>query len=154
MRKRAMHLAERRRGGRVMLEALELFLPAGAKLRHHAALDEGPAHRRRFALQLLQFGGIFRRQQIRHGRHQLRDLHQGTLEAAERAGQGARFAGAVGLAAEQPPSRITRRDPADTGADAGVARRTRGEAVLFAVRLLAVWHEFSSNFPTPKSSAR
>ena len=78
-RARAMHLAERRGGRRMMLEAREFLLPAGTELRHHAALDEGPAHRRRFALQLLQFGGVFRRQQIGNGRHQLRDLHQRAL---------------------------------------------------------------------------
>ncbi len=96
----AMHLAERRGGGGMMLEAFEFLLPAGAELRHHAALDEGPAHRRRFALQLLQFGGIFRRQQIGNGRHQLRDLHQRAFEPAERRRQRARVAGAIG----SPPS--------------------------------------------------
>ena len=101
-----------------MLEAREPLLPAGAELGHHAALDEGPAHRRRFALQLLQFGGIFGRQQIGNGRHQLRDLHQRAFEPAERAGKRARLAGAVGLAAEKPPSGIARRDAADIGADA------------------------------------
>ena len=75
----AMHLAERSGRGGMMLEAREFLLPVGAELRHHAALDEGPAHRRRFALQLLQFGGVFRRQQIGNGRHQLRDLHQRPL---------------------------------------------------------------------------
>ena len=64
-RARAMHLAERGGGGRLVLEFGELFLPAGAKLRRHAPLDEGPAHRRGVALQLLQFLDVFGRQQIR-----------------------------------------------------------------------------------------
>ena len=96
----AMHLAERRGGGRMMLEAFELLLPVGAELRHHAALDESPAHRRRFALQLLQFGGIFRRQEIRNGRHQLRDLHQRAFQPAERRSDRGRLAGAVARADE------------------------------------------------------
>ena len=36
----------------MMLEARELVLPIGPELRLHAPLDEGPAHRRRLALQL------------------------------------------------------------------------------------------------------
>ncbi len=84
VRKGTMHLAERSRRRRLMLEAFELFLPAGAQFRHHPALDEGPPHRRGFALQLLQFGGVFGRQQVRNGRHELRDLHQRTFQPAER----------------------------------------------------------------------
>ena len=60
------------------------FCQSGPSSAHHPPLDEGPAHRRRFALQLLQFGGVFRRQQIGNGRHQLGDLHQRTFEIAER----------------------------------------------------------------------
>ena len=97
-----MHLAERSGGGRMMLEACELALPVGAELGLHPPFDEGPAHRRRFALQLLQFGGVFRRQQIGDGRHQLGDLHQRTLEIAERGRERARLAGAVRLAAQKP----------------------------------------------------
>ena len=136
----AMHLAERGRGGRLMLEAFELLLPVGAKLRHHAALDESPAHRRRFALQLLQFGGVFRRQEIRNGRHQLRDLHQRALQPAERRSDSGRFAGAVARAGEHAPPGIARRDAADIGADARVARRAGREAVFFAVGFFAVRH--------------
>ena len=139
-RSRAMHLSERGRSGGMMLEALKFFLPVGAELRHHAALDEGPAHRRRFALQLLQFGGIFRRQQVGNGRQQLRDLHQRAFEPAERRGQRARFGGAVGLAAEHAPPGVTRRHAADIGADAGITRRAGGEAVFFAVGWFAVCH--------------
>ncbi len=132
-RARPVHLAERGGGGRMMLEACKFLLPVGAKLGDHAALDEGPAHRRRFALQLLQFGGIFRRQQIRDGRHQLRDLHQRTLEPAERRSERSRLAGAVARAAEHAPPGIARRHAADIGADAGIARGAGGEAVFFAV---------------------
>ena len=45
------------RARRMVLEALEFLFPSGAELRIHAPLDEGLAHGRGFALQLLQFGG-------------------------------------------------------------------------------------------------
>ena len=63
----AVHLAERGGGGRLMLEALEFLFPVGAQLGAHAALDEGPAHRRRLALQFDQLVGVFRRQRVRNG---------------------------------------------------------------------------------------
>jgi hypothetical protein len=129
----AMHLAERRRRGRMMLEALKPLLPVGAQLRHHAALDEGPAHGRRFALQLLQFGGVFRRQQIGNGRHQLGDLHQRPFEPPQRRRQRARVAGAIRRAAHEPPAGIARRDAADIGADPRIARGTGGEAIFLAI---------------------
>jgi hypothetical protein len=129
----AVHLAERRGGGRMVLEVFELFLPVRAELGEHAALDEGPAHRRRFALQLLQFGGVFGQQQIRNGREQLRDLHQRALEPAERRRQRQRLAGAVRRAAKKPPPRITRRHAAHIGADPRIARGACRQTVLFAV---------------------
>ena len=129
----AMYLAERSGGGRMMLEACEFLLPIRPQLRLHAPFDEGPAHRRRLALQLGELGGIFRRQQIGDGRHQLGDLHQRAFKIAERAGERRGFAGAIGRAAQNPPARIARRHPTHIGADAGVARGAGGEAVLFAV---------------------
>ena len=137
-------------GGGMMLEACELALPVGAELGIHPPLDEGPAHRRRFALQLLQFGGVFRRQQIGNGRHQLGDFHQRTFEAPERRRQRARLAGAVRLAANEPPAAVARRDAADIGTDARIARRTGGEAVLFAVS----GHDYSCHFTRRSSYAR
>ena len=121
-------------GRRFMLEVCEFAFPVGAELRAHAPLDEGPAHRRRLALQLLQFDRIFRRQQVGNGRHQLGDLHQRTFEIAERGRQRRGFAGAVGLAAEEAPAAIARGDPSDIGTDAGIARGAGGKAVLLAVR--------------------
>ena len=132
----AVHLAERRRRGRMMLKTCKPLLPVGAELRHHAALDEGPAHGRRVALQLLQFGGVFRRQQIGNGRHQLGDLHQRAFEPPQRRRQRARVAGAIRLATEEPPAGIARRHAADIGADPRIARGAGGEAVLFAVGFL------------------
>ncbi len=133
VRHRAMHLAERCGRGRVMLEARKLLRPVGAKLSHHAAFHESPAHRRRFALQLLQFGGVFRWQQIGNGRHQLGDLHQRTFEPAKRRRQRACFAGTIRFTAQKAPAGVTRSDTADVGTDPCVARGSRREAVLFAV---------------------
>jgi hypothetical protein len=75
-------LAERRRGGRLVLEALELSLPVGAKLGRHPPFDECPAHGWGVALQLGELGGIVRGQQIRDGGHQLGHLHDRPFEAA------------------------------------------------------------------------
>ncbi len=136
----AVHLAERRGRRRTMLEACKPLRPVGAELGHHAALDEGPAHRRRFALQFLQLGGVFRRQQIRNGRHQLGDLHQRALEPPQRRRQRACVAGTIGLAAEEAPAGIARRHAADIGADPRIARRAGGETVLFAVWLFRFRH--------------
>jgi hypothetical protein len=44
---RAMHLAERGRCGRLVLESCELGFPSVAKLGAHATLYKGPAHGRR-----------------------------------------------------------------------------------------------------------
>src|SRR5262249_44288378 len=67
----AMHLPKRSGGGGMMLEMGETLLPVGAKLGRHAALDEGPTHRGRLALQLHQLGGIFRRQRVGDRGHEL-----------------------------------------------------------------------------------
>ena len=100
-RARLVHLAERGGGRRMMLEALEFLLPAGAELGLHAALDEGPAHRRRLALQLDQLVGVFRRQRVGNGGEQLRHLHDRPFQPAERRGERERIAAAVLPAAER-----------------------------------------------------
>ena len=56
---------------------------------------------------------------------QLRHLHQRALEAAERGGEVGRGARSVVLAAEQALAGNARRDRADVGADAHVARGPR-----------------------------
>jgi hypothetical protein len=117
----------------MMLEAGEFLLPVGAELGAHAALDEGPAHGRRLALQLHHLGGVFRRQGIGNGGHELGHLHDRPLEAAERRRQ---FGGVL-AAVEREPEEMrpgeARRHPAHIGADAGIARRPGGETVGFAV---------------------
>ena len=57
----------------------------------------------------------------------------GPFEPPERRRQRARVAGAVGLAAEQPPAGIARRHAADIGADPRITRGAGGQTVLLAV---------------------
>ena len=129
----AMNLAERSSRGRVMLEARELLLPARAELRAHTALDEGPAHGRRLALQLHQLGCVFRRQRVRDGGHELGHLHDRPLEAAERGGELHRVPAAVERQAEQPRAGNARGHAAHIGAYARIAGGTGGETVGFTV---------------------
>ncbi len=133
-RMRAVHLPERGGRRRLVLEGGELALPVRPKLRRHAPLHERPAHRRRFALQLLQFLDVFGRQQVRDGRHQLRDLHDRALQPAERRRQFRGVPAAIERKAQQPARRKACRNTAHVGADARIARRAGREAVAFAVR--------------------
>ncbi len=83
MRPRLVHLTERGGGGRLVLEFGEFRLPIGTKLRAHSPFDEGPAHRRRFALQLGELGDIFLRQRVRDGGQKLRHLHDRAFQPAK-----------------------------------------------------------------------
>ena len=132
-RGRPMHLAERGGRRRPVLEARELPLPVRAELRHHAPLDEGPAHRRGVALQLGEFLGVFRRQRVGNGRHQLGDLHDRAFETAERGSKLHRAAGAIVFAAHQPGRGNAGGDPADIGADPRIAGGAGREPVPFEI---------------------
>ena len=81
----AVDLAEGRGRGGDRLEGRETRAPVGAELARHAALDERPAHGWRVGLKLGELGRVFTRQRLGDRRHDLRDLHQRPLEAAERA---------------------------------------------------------------------
>ncbi len=129
----AMHLAERGRRRRLLVEALEAGHPVRPELGHHAALDEGPAHGRRLVLQGGELGGIFGRQRVGDGRHQLGDLHDRALQPAQRRRESRRIAGATAFQAEQARTGDARGDAADAGADARIARGAGGQAVGFAV---------------------
>ena len=120
-RARAMHLAERGGGRRMMFEFGEFLLPVGAQLGAHAPLDEGPAHGRRLALQLHQFVGVFRRQRVRNGGEQLRHLHDRAFQPAERGGQFQRIAGAIELARRTARAGNARGDAADAACRPGIA---------------------------------
>ncbi len=60
----AVNLAERGGTRRLALEALEALLPIRAELARHAALDEGPAHRRRVGLELHKLVDVFLGQRV------------------------------------------------------------------------------------------
>ena len=64
---------------------------------------------------------------------ELRHLHDRPLQAAERLRQGRGVGGVASLDAEQPGAGDPRRDPADIGADAGIARGAGGKAVGFGI---------------------
>ena len=119
----AVNLAERGCRRWLEIKLAEALAPAGAEFRHHPPLDEGRAHRRRLRLQLLQFGGVFRRHDIGDGGDELRHLHDRTLETAERRGELGGILGAVEIETEDAGAGDPRRDPSDIGADPGVARR-------------------------------
>jgi len=133
LRGRAMDLAERCGGGGSEIEGAEPALPLRSQLRLHAPLHEGRPHGRCLALELLQLGGIFRRDEVRDGRQELRHLHDRALEPAERLRQHRRVGRIARIAPEQPRTCHAGRDPAHIGTHAGIAGGTRGEAVRFAV---------------------
>ena len=106
----AVDLAEGGGGGRDLVEGAEVPLPVEAELGLHPPADEGRPHRRRRRLEFLQLRRVFGRQQVRHRREELGDLHQRALEAAEGGGE----AGGIPLvgeaAAEEPGAGHLRRD--------------------------------------------
>jgi hypothetical protein len=86
------------------------------------------------ALQLGKLLGIFRRQKIRDGGHELRHLHQRTLEGAERIAEELRLRLEIALRGDQPAGGDAGHRRSHSGADAGIARQLAGEARLLAPR--------------------
>ena len=84
------------------------------------------------ALQLGELLGIFRGQQIGDGGHELRHLHQRTLERAERVAKQLRLRLEVALRRHQAAGGDTGNRRSHAGADAGIARQLAGEARLVA----------------------
>jgi len=138
MTHRAMHLAERGGGRSLMGEACKFRFPVRAKLCRHAPAHERPAHRRSLALELAEFGGIFRGQRLGDGGKQLRHLHDRTFQPAERHRERGRFPVARRIEAKQPRCRDACRNAADIGADAAVAQGAGREPVLLLIRLTVV----------------
>ena len=132
MRRGAMHLAQARRRGGLMLEAGEALLPVGPEFARHAPLDEGPAHGRRIGLKLRQLGDIFLGQRVGNGGHDLGHLHQRPLQPAERRGQLGGVTVAVDLHAQIALTRQPRGKPAHGGAHPRIAADPPGEIVVFA----------------------
>jgi hypothetical protein len=128
-----VHLAQRSGSSRMMIEFGKFLLPVGSELRAHAALDKGPSHGRRLALQLDQLIGVFRRQCIGNGGEQLRHLHDRTFQAAECGGELECVRRAVERHAKKPRAGKTRGGTAELRADPGVAPGAGREAIFFAV---------------------
>ena len=133
LRRRLVDLAQGRGCGRIEIEGAETLTPFGSEFGLHAPFHERCAHGRRFALQLLQLGCIFRRHQIRNGGEQLRHLHDRTFQATQRLRQRGRIRCVLSVPIEKPRAGHPRRHAAHIGADPGIARRTRGKSVRFAI---------------------
>src|SRR6266851_67252 len=131
-----MHLAQGcgARGG--MVEALEAALPVGAELTDHPAPHERPAHRRRVGLQLDQLADIFLGQRVGDRGEELRHLHQGALDAAERGTQIGGVALAVDREAKIALAGEPRREATHRAADPRIAAHPAGKAVLVGHVLL------------------
>ena len=142
MRCGPMNLAERGSMGGLLLELGKLLQPSRAKFSPHAPLDEWPAHGRGLGLQLAEFVGIFRRQEIRNGRHHLRHFHEWPLGFAKRRRQRA-----CDLLIALIPSKQALRGKGQTGAgqigpDPDGSCETTRQAVAFRVSrcLAAICH--------------
>ena len=139
-RPRLVHLTERCRCRRRMLEPLELGLPARAKFGPHTALDESPAHGRRFGLKLLKFGSVLGRHSIGNGGNELRHLHQRTFETAQSLRQRFGIRRVDFRSAEQSPPRHGRGNTAHRCTDTGIPAQAASEAVTFGI-VAGVGHE-------------
>ncbi len=149
----AVNLAQRRRGGGLVLEFGEALPPVRAQFGAHAALDEGPTHGRCVGLKLGQFGGVFRRQQVGHRGQDLGGLHDRPLQAAEDLLEVAGIAVEARVAAEQPVAGDPRRQAADRGADPCITANPATEGAFltpplfrhprgsFQARPRAVWQQ-------------
>ncbi len=82
-----MHLAEGRRGQRLLLELREEVPEPTAELGLDDLLDIGERERLRVVLQSGERGGVRRRQQVEPGREQLPELDEGGPELLEVAGE-------------------------------------------------------------------
>ena len=130
---RPVHLPERSGGRRLVFELGESALPVDAEFGGHAPLHERPTHWRRIVLQLGEFLRIFRRQQIRHRRHQLGDLHDRPLQTAQCSGQFCGPAGVVAAESKQAGGGHPRSDTAHVGADPRITGCPGGKPVRFAI---------------------
>ncbi len=131
---RLVYLPERRGGRRLVFELREFRLPVGTKFRNHAPFDKGPAHRRRLALQLGEFGGVFRGQRVGDGGQKLRHLHDRALQPAERCRELRGILAAIEIEAKKARSGHPRGDAADIGSNARIAAGAGGKTVGFGIR--------------------
>ena len=145
----AMHLAERSRRRRLVLERGEFRFPIGAKLCRHAPPHERPAHGRGVALKLAELCCIFGRQRFGDRGEELRHLHDRALQPAKRGGERRGVPVALGIEAEEPPCHDPGRDRADIGADPAIAERAGAEAVLLQVGRAVVHRDLTRNVHSP-----
>ena len=120
-----MDLAEAGGGRGFLAEFGEFALPVGAQFGAHAAADEIPAHRGGVGLELGEFGRVFRRQRVRYGGEELRDLHERAFEPAQDGFQILGMRAAIGFDAEHFGA-------GDAGGDAADGARGAGHAAQFA----------------------
>ena len=132
VRERAMDLAERGGGRGLEREFPEPGAPVGPELGRHAAAHERCAHGRCCGLQLGELGGILLGQGFGDGREQLGDLHQGSLQPAERGAQLLGVLRPVDLDAEETLAGHARGEPAHGPGHPGVAPHPAGERILRA----------------------
>ena len=116
---RAVHLADRRRGDRPLVELGEQLARRLAELLAQALLDLGVGPRRHLVLQPLELGAELLGQKVRHDRDELPDLDEQPLQPRDRAVHAARVAADVSCA----PAR--RSPPASGSAPARLQRQIR-----------------------------
>ena len=133
MAPRRVHLAQRGRRRRLPFEACEIRLPAWSEFGGHASADEGPAHRRRLALQLSELSRVLGGKRFGNRGEELRHLHDRALETAKRRGQRRGLAVAVGIEPEQTSRGDAGSHAADIRAHTPVAHGAGTKAVLFLV---------------------
>ena len=85
--RRAMHLADRRRGERLLLELEEEPLDRLAELLADRALDVGERERPHVVLQRAQLGDDVRRDDVRPRREELAELHERRAELVQHLAQ-------------------------------------------------------------------
>ncbi len=128
-----VNLAKGGGGGGGEVEAAEPGLPVGAQFRRHPPAHEGAGHGRGVGLQLGQFGGELRRQQVGDGGEHLRHLHQRALEPAKRLLQRLGVAGADIAAGEEGVGAESGRRAAQPRPHPGEAGHPAAEPITFRV---------------------
>src|ERR1051325_984156 len=98
------------------------------------AARAGPTHRRRIGLQLDQLADIFLGQRLGDCGEELRDLHQGALDAAERRAEIGGVTLAVYRNTQVALAGKARAEPGHRAADPRVAAHPAGETVFIAHR--------------------
>jgi hypothetical protein len=121
-----VHLADRRRGERLLVEVRVGALERLAQLALDGVADEREVHRRRLALQLLERRLVLGRDAALDEGHHLAELHERALHLAHRLGDALGVSLAARLVDALAP-RLRREHPAQRGAQPA-RRHAGGEA--------------------------